>query len=340
VTRVVDAVHGLPGPPAPGAQATALARAIGECLDAEAVTLRLRLAPPVPGDPAGDGDDAREYRWEAGSVTGGGEARIRLGDGPRLLADVTVSPAAAGERLRRWPELLTVTHLLLSDIRAQLAADEAAKVAGRSDALLADARSRAAGEIEQQRYQLERDLHDGAQHHMVALQMSLAMVEHQLGAGEPAEALRHLDRLRQLLASTEEVLHTTATGLLSLPLAEHGLVAALTDRLEPLGTVALDVDPPLVGRRFPAEVESTVYLACLEAISNAHKHAPGAEVTLTLRARPGGLSFEVTDTGPGFDTGGRMPLHYLAARLESVGGTLDVRSRPGEGTRVSGFVAA
>ncbi|MGW1061316.1 sensor histidine kinase [Micromonospora rubida] len=363
VARVVEAVHGLSGSPLPGVQAAALARALGECLGAESVTLCLRL-PLLPADDPGDDladdpgaaptqDRLREYHWSrAGRGTadqplGGREpaatahrdvAPIRLDDGPQFLADVSVRPAAAGERLRRWPELQTVTRLLLSDIQGQLTADEAGKLIGRSNALLADARSRAAGEIERQRYQLERDLHDGAQHHMVALQMSLAMVEHQLTTGKPTEAAHHLDRLRQLLASTEEVLHTTATGLLSLPLADHGLVAALTARLGPLDTVTLDVDPMLIGRRYPSEVESTVYLACLEAISNAHKHAPGAAVTLVLRTSARGLSFEVADTGPGFDTGGRMPLHHLAARLESVGGTLRVRSSPAEGTRVTGCV--
>ncbi|NBE80132.1 sensor histidine kinase [Micromonospora rubida] len=356
VARVVEAVHGLPPGSPPGAQAAALTRALGEGLGAESVALHLRLPLLAVDDPAEAAarDGVREYHWgpagranpdrpgdgrESAATAPGGTTRIRLDDGRQVLADVFVRPAEAGERLRRWPELLTVTRLLLSDVQSQLRADEAGKLIGRSAALLADARSRAAGEIEQQRYQLERDLHDGAQHHMVALQMSLAMVEHQLGAGEPTEAAHHLDRLRQLLASTEEVLHTTATGLLSLPLADHGLVAALTGRLEPLGTVTLDVDPLMTGRRYPSEVEATVYLACLEAVSNAHKHVPGAAVTLTLRTSARGLSFEVADTGPGFDTGGRMPLHYLAARLGSVGGTLRVRSSPGEGTRVAGFVA-
>ncbi len=349
---MVEAVHGLPGPPPPGVQATALTRALGECLGAESVTICLRLPLPAADDPDGAAAQGgvREYHWSAsGREAPGGEPEaaahrgtspFRLGDGQQILADVSVRPAGAGERLRRWPELQVVTRLLLSDIQSQLAVGDAGKLIGRSAALLADARSRAAGEIERQRYQLERDLHDGAQHHMVALQMSLGMVEHQLSAGKTTEAAHHLDRLRQLLASTEEILHTTATGLLSRPLADHGLVAALRDRLDPLDTVILDVDPLLTGRRYPSEVETTIYLACLEAISNAHKHAPGATVTLTLRTVARGLSFEVADTGPGFDTGGRMPLHYLAARLESVGGTLSVRSSRGDGTRVSGHVTA
>ncbi|GAB2921995.1 hypothetical protein GCM10027280_06520 [Micromonospora polyrhachis] len=343
VARVVDAVHGLPGWASPGTQAEALVRALGGCLDAAVVTiaLRLPLSADRDADPPGE-QVVQEYWWTAAgteaaiSVTG--TAPIRLYDGEQVTADLVVEPPAAAERLRRWPELEAVIRLLVDDIQAQLVTSSAERLIAQNAVLVADARLRAAGEMERQRYQLERDLHDGAQHHMVALQMSLAMVEHQQEAGNAAEAGRHLDRLRELLASTEEVLHTTATGLLALPLAEHGLVAALTARLGPLETVALDIDPLTTGRRYPSDVEATIYLTCLEAISNAHKHAPGARVTLTLRTTARGLSFEVADTGPGFDTGGRMPLHYLADRLRSVGGTLTVRSSPGSGTRVAGFV--
>lgn len=357
---MIEAVHDLPGRPLPGAQAGALARALGECLGADAVTIALWLPLPIAFDtethvPAGrdtggaaSGHGVHEYHWSSTgpdpASTGDpaaakDAAQVRLRDGEQVLADISVRPAVAAERLRRWPELHTVARLLLSDLQAQLAADDDGRLLDRSAALLADARLRAAGEMEQQRHQLERDLHDGAQHHMVALQMSLAMVEHRLAAGEAVGAAHHLDRLRQLLAGTEEVLHTTATGLLSLPLADHGLVTALAARLSNLETVALDIDPLLTSRRYPPEVEAAVYLACLEAVSNANRHAPGAAVTLTLRTSARGLGFEVADTGPGFDTGGQMPLRKLAARLASVGGTLRVRSSPTAGTRVTGFVS-
>ncbi|MFF3855694.1 sensor histidine kinase [Micromonospora sp. NPDC002575] len=343
VARVVDAVHGLPGRPLPAVQAEALARALGGCLEATRVTIALWLPQPAGHDvDATAGHTVQEHRWaatDAEAVPVSGATPVRLCDGEQVLADLVVEPPAAAERLLRWPELYAVTRLLVSDVQAQLIAADAEKLIGQSDLLLADARLRAAGEMEHQRYQLERDLHDGAQHHMVALQMSLAMVEHQLDAGDAAEAGRHLDRLRELLASTEEVLHTTATGLLA-PLADHGLVTALTARLGTLDTVTLDIDAQLADRRYPPEVETAVYLTCLEAVSNAHKHAPGAAVTLTLRVSCRGLSFRVADTGPGFDTGGRMPLRQLAARLAAVDGTLTVRSSPTAGTLVSGFVAS
>jgi signal transduction histidine kinase len=319
--HVVEAVHGLPAHASPLVQARTLARALGECLGADEVVIAL------PGETA--------VAWSAtGSAT----------DAPGCTPadeglEVTVRPVKAAKLLQHQPELRIAVRLLLDDIHAQLATARAAEADARAAAALADAELRAAGEMEQLRYQLERDLHDGAQHHMVALQMALALVEHHVDSGNPQEAARHLDRLRTLIAGTEEVLHTTATGLLSLPLADRGLAAALTTELSTVDGMVLVVEPRLKDRRFPNEVEAALYLSCLEAVSNAYKHAPGASVTVRLWASARGVHFEVADDGPGFDPSGREPLAQLAARMASVGGALRVESRPGAGTRVTAFVA-
>ncbi|WP_432842810.1 sensor histidine kinase [Dactylosporangium sp. CA-092794] len=335
MTRLAETVRALPAQAPPERLGLALAEALAAGLAADHVRVALWL--PAGLDPTA-GFRVQEYR--AGHVRAGlPPAQVRLKLGGQPLGEVRTQPPAAAQRLRDWPELLAVTRLLAAELHARLRADDAEQLRRSGAAQLADARLRAAGDMERQRYRLERDLHDGAQHHMVALQMSLALVEHQIGTGDRAEAARHLQRLKELLASTEEVLHSTATGLLALPLADHGLVTALAARLGTLDALTLDIDPLLTGRRYPPEVEATVYLACLEAVSNAHKHVPGAKVTLTLRTSARGLSFDVTDTGPGFDVSGPMPLRRLAERLATVGGTLTVRSSPAAGTRVSGFVA-
>jgi signal transduction histidine kinase len=341
LTRLVAAVHGLAGPATPHVQGRALTAALGECLGADAVTIALRSAAGCDGDGAPTVDSGWTFHWAAkddNRADAEGGTTIELREGGHALAELTVAPPRSGELVRDWPELHAVLVLLLSDIAAQFAAEDFGKLINRSAADLADARLAAAAELEQQRYQLERDLHDGAQHHMVALRMALAMVEHQLDLGDPAAAAKHLDRLRQLLTGTEDVLYATATGLLAQHLAEQGLAAALAARLGILANVTVDIEPLLVGRRYPPQVEATVYLACLEAVSNAYKHAPGAAVTVTLRTLPAGLGFEVVDTGPGFPDEGPMPLRHLAARLDSVGGKLWVICGPAAGTHVTGYV--
>ncbi|MFI7672374.1 sensor histidine kinase [Actinophytocola sp. NPDC049390] len=199
---------------------------------------------------------------------------------------------------------------------------------------LIDDRWRAAAEMEAERRGLERDLHDGAQHHLVALRMSLGLLEHAVATGGVQE------RVTDLLArvdNAERVLVNTAAGVLPVALVINGLAAALTTELASHPEVVLDVAG--LRRRYPAVVESAVYFVCLEAVNNSRKHAPGARVTVTVRDSYRGLEFTATDNGPGFDvTAAGSGLHNLSARATAVGGTVDVRSAPGHGTRITGFV--
>jgi signal transduction histidine kinase len=89
-------------------------------------------------------------------------------------------------------------------------------------------------------------------------------------------------------------------------------------------------------------VEATVYFCCIEAIQNACKHA-GREATVTLRMREdaGTLTFQVADTGKGFDAKARglgAGFLNMADRLGALGGSLDVESAPRRGTTVSGTI--
>jgi len=95
--------------------------------------------------------------------------------------------------------------------------------------------------------------------------------------------------------------------------------------------------------RYPPEVEAAVYFCCLEAMQNAGKHAgDGATITVKVEERSGNLVFEVADDGAGFDPAQRSVLGAgfvnMGDRVGAIGGTFDVRSAPGQGTRISGRV--
>jgi signal transduction histidine kinase len=84
-----------------------------------------------------------------------------------------------------------------------------------------------------------------------------------------------------------------------------------------------------------------VYFCCLEALQNVAKYAGATSATVCLYADDGTLTFEVTDDGAGFDpstTSYGTGLQGMADRLSAQGGTLEVRSAPGEGTTVTGRV--
>jgi signal transduction histidine kinase len=123
-------------------------------------------------------------------------------------------------------------------------------------------------------------------------------------------------------------------------LADRGLPEALRS-LARQSPVPVETGVAEVGR-LDALTEAAVYFCCAEALQNAAKHAgPDARVALRLRADDGALLFEVSDDGPGFDTGGRgrgTGLAGMEDRIGAVGGTLAIRSAPGAGTRVRGRI--
>ncbi len=209
---------------------------------------------------------------------------------------------------------------------------------------IAVSRRRTVAEMDGERRRIERDLHDGAQHHMVSLRLTLGLVEHQVGTGDLDQARTWLAKLAGQLADTEAVLAATADGVSSLVLAEKGLLAALSADLgaahPPVGFDDGGLAPT---RRFPADVEAAVWFCCAEAVGNARKHAPGAPIEVGLVERSGALVFTVRDEGPGFvvdpaEVGGGRGMRNMTARLSAVGGRVVVRSAPGEGTTVEGTV--
>lgn len=232
------------------------------------------------------------------------------------------------------PEVAAVLGPPLAIFRLETETDRLRREGDAATRELVDDRWRAAAEMEQERRGLERDLHDGAQHHLVALRTSLALVEHALANGGSREQLTDL---LERLDTTERVLVDTAAGVLPVDLVNDGLAAALTAELASHSDVDLDIGE--LRRRYPAVVESAVYFTCLEAVNNAHKHARGARITVRVRDSYRGLEFAVLDTGPGFDvTTARSGLRNLSTRAADVGGTVEVHSTPGRGTAISGFV--
>ena len=91
----------------------------------------------------------------------------------------------------------------------------------------------------------------------------------------------------------------------------------------------------------PQDIEAAVYFSALEALQNVAKYAGASRAVVRVAQTNGALTFAVEDDGSGFDpalTGYGTGLQGMADRLEAIGGSLDVRSAPGEGTRVLGRV--
>jgi signal transduction histidine kinase len=93
--------------------------------------------------------------------------------------------------------------------------------------------------------------------------------------------------------------------------------------------------------RYARDVESAVYFCVLEALNNVGKYADAARAIVRLSQTGGELIFEVSDDGIGFDpdsTGYGTGLQGMADRLDAIGGSLDARSAPSEGSTVRGRI--
>ena len=201
-------------------------------------------------------------------------------------------------------------------------------------------RGRLVAAADAERRRIERNLHDGAQQHLVALSVKVRLLE-QFAERDPERAKSLINQLQEDVGSAIEELRSLAHGIYPPLLSSAGLGVAMSAacRRAPL-PASLEVDG--VGR-YPPEIEAAVYFCCLEAMQNAAKHA-GAEATARVRIweDAGGLLFEVFDDGAGFETNGLADgagLTNMRDRLGAVGGTLRVQS-DGHGTRIHGVVPA
>jgi len=199
-------------------------------------------------------------------------------------------------------------------------------------------RARLVEATDTERRRIERDLHDGAQQQLVALRISLGLAR-QLVTGSPGEAAELIAQTEQQAADALEELRELARGIYPPLLADLGLRAALEAQARK-AAMPVTVEAPGLGR-YPQKIEAAVYFCVLEALQNVAKYAQAPAARVTLRPDGQWLAFTVEDDGRGFDpatTPRGTGLQGVADRLGALGGTADVTSAPGHGTRVTGRV--
>ena len=181
---------------------------------------------------------------------------------------------------------------------------------------------------------LERDIHDGAQQHLVALAVNLRLAQ-TLAPRSPERADAILAGQEQAAIDAVDTLGHLSRGIYPRLLADSGLAPALRQAVV-TSPVPVQVVPRDVGR-LPPIVETAAYFCCLEAVQNAAKHSGAATIRVDLRDVGGSLECVVEDDGGGYDvwtTTAGTGLTSMRDRVEAVGGTLTTRSTPGRGTRV------
>lgn len=122
-------------------------------------------------------------------------------------------------------------------------------------------------------------------------------------------------------------------------MADKGLVVALEAQARK-SPVPVQITGREIGRH-GQDAEAAVYFCCLEAFQNIAKYAEATHVTIQLSDDDGLLAFSVNDDGRGFDlasTAVGAGLQNMSDRLAALGGSLDIDSEPGRGTRIAGHL--
>jgi signal transduction histidine kinase len=251
----------------------------------------------------------------------------------------TGAESFSAEEDRILTELARQVGLTFHNVRLDSALQASLdQVRQQADALQAS-RGRIVAAADAERRRIERNLHDGAQQHLVALAVKVRLAK-QLSGRDPDKANVLLEELGGDLEDALQELRDLAHGIYPPLLADKGLPDALAAAAR---RASLDTEVRTDGvQRYPAEMEAAVYFCCLEALQNAGKHAgEGARAVVRLWEEEGGLLFEVADDGAGFDTrrtGASAGFTNMNDRLGAIGGSLRIESAPGRGTKVSGVV--
>ncbi len=326
-----------------------MARVLAEGAAAAAAVVWLRL-----------GDNIVSAAWWPSD---GGTERVSLPLSGQLLPTVpgvtrVVPVRDQGELLgalsinKRPGEPLTpVEDKLLKDLAAQaglvlrnvrLTAELRARleeISGQANELRAS-RQRIVATQDSERRRLERNIHDGAQQHLVALTVKLRLAASQARR----DSQRATQTVQLLEAETGEALETIrqlARGIYPAALRDNGLVAAIQAQAR---RMELPVDLHTAGlQRYDADTEAAIYFTILEALQNAVKHADASRVGVALEQQSGAVAFSVTDDGKGFDPAAVATgsgLQNMADRVEALGGSFTVSATVGGGTSVRGRVPA
>jgi signal transduction histidine kinase len=222
-------------------------------------------------------------------------------------------PEDTEERMREFVELVGCT-IAQAESRAELIASRARIVAA-SDTT---------------RRRIERDLHDGAQQHLISLALELRAAQ----ATTPDE----FHELKQQLSGT---VHGLSQVVLELQEISRGLHPAIVTKggLNPaLQTLAKRSPVPVelhldTARRLPEQIEVTAYYIVAEALTNVLKHAHASAVRVDLNLEEDLVRVRVHDDGlGGADPGRGSGLTGLHDRIEALGGTMQVESPTGGGT--------
>jgi two-component system NarL family sensor kinase len=197
--------------------------------------------------------------------------------------------------------------------------------------------------IAEERNRLSREIHDTLAQGLIAIILQLERLDLKLVQADELER-GLLDRALTLARANLEEARRSVHDLRAAPLEGRTLLEALarlTEELRDEGLFTVDLRAPVSLPLFAARVETALFRVVQEAVSNCRKHAQCSSIALDVDLDDEVLSLRVTDNGQGFDVDearlvpDRFGLASMLERAAQIGATLEITSRPGQGTTIS-----
>lgn len=197
---------------------------------------------------------------------------------------------------------------------------------------------------EAERLHLAQELHDGPVQDLYSLSYNLAAFKTNL----PSDANQELmDKMESSVQKVVKTLKSISGELRPPALAPYGLEKAIRSYIEEFQAtnsdfaVHMDLKPD--GQQLPEQVRLVLYRIFQSSFTNIVRHADASEVTLRLRFDERLVTMEIRDDGNGFNVPsrwielareGHLGIVGAIERVEAIGGTLNVKSAPGKGTKI------
>ncbi len=274
-----------------------------------------------------NGQDPRERRGEVHIKDGSGATRV-------MLLDVLSFQDAEGRERHR---------IAMTDITGRKQAEEARR---ESEERLRALTGQLLTAQENERKRLAAELHDELGHSLLVLKLRLSSMEKKLQPDQDElrnELRAQLDFVQEEIQEVRRLYNDLSPG----DLEDLGLTRALNNLITEFAgrttAIAWEADLVQLKGRFSLPVQTVIYRACQEALTNIGKHAHPSRVTVSTTLKQDRVEFSFDDNGRGFDLqepisggpGRGMGLAAMEERLKMVGGTLTIQSRKQEGTRLS-----
>ncbi len=265
------------------------------------------------------------------------DIRARRKDGAELWTIVNATPIMDGEN--NFVGLLGLSTDITKRKHAEIILQQQRELLRNMSARLAEVE-------ENERTRLAAELHDLVGQNLTALGINLNILQERIPATALQPVSSHLRDSIAMVNETIECIRNVITDLRPSTLDDFGLTATVHwygELFAKRTGIVITMHIQELFPRLPPHIESTLFRIFQEALINVQKHAQATEVTVSIEERDDHVRLRIHDNGIGFDTATQenaperrgWGLVIMNERAMAAEGSFSIKSRPGQGTRIT-----